>query len=195
MRRPLLLAISVALIAPMVFASPVLAGDRRCTGTLGAGYVDGNVIVPAGATCRLRGTRIDGNVLVRRGAFLVAYGVKVDGNIQAEHHRRVVVTTRTVNDVVVRSRIGGDIQLFDGGSAEVRRAIIGGNLQVKSNSRFQEAVRNTIRGDLQAFDNDGGFRIYRNRIDGNLQCKSNVPRPYGGSNHVDGNKEDQCRRF
>jgi hypothetical protein len=35
--------------------------------------------------------------------------------------------------------------------------------------------------------------VRKNRVDGNLQCKSNQPRPVGGGNRVDGNKEDQCR--
>jgi hypothetical protein len=157
--------------------------------------VDGNVIVPSDANCTLRGTRVDDNVLVRRGAVLEAFGVRVGGNIQAENHRRVLVQRRSVNDTVVRSRIGADIQLFDGRRGEVRRAVIGGNLQVKQNSGFQAAVRNVIGGDLQAFSNDGGFRIYANRIDGNLQCKSNHPPPFGGMNRVEGNKEDQCSRL
>jgi hypothetical protein len=185
----------LALIAPLLAAAPAQADDRRCTGTIGPADVDGNVIVPSGATCTLRGTRVDDNVLVRRAAVLEAFGVRVGGNIQAENHRRVSVKPRRINDRVVRSRVGGDIQLFDGGRGSVRRTVIGGNLQVKQNSGPQEAVRNLIDADLQAFSNNGGFRIHANRIDGNLQCKSNNPPPRGGLNLVQGNKEDQCRRL
>jgi hypothetical protein len=46
---------------------------------------------------------------------------------------------------------------------------------------------------VQAFQNTGGVTVARNRIDGNLQCKENSPRPTGGNNVVQGNKEDQCR--
>jgi hypothetical protein len=185
----------VILVAWLLVASPAEADDRRCTGVIRAVHVDGNVIVPAGARCQLRGTRVDDNVFVRKGSVLEAFGVRVGGNIQATQHRRVLVTTRTVNDVVVRSRVGGDIQLFDGVRGEVRRTVIGGNLQVKQNRGFQAALRNVIDADLQAFTNTGGFRIYANRIDGNLQCKSNDPPPYGGKNLVEGNKEDQCHRL
>jgi hypothetical protein len=190
MRRALL--IPLAVIVPLVAAAPAQADDRRCRGTIGSVHVDGNVIVPSGATCLLRNTRVDDNVFVRRGATLDARGVTVGGNIQATNHRHVLVTRRTTTD---RSRIGGDIQLFDGRRGEVRRAVIGGNLQVKQNSGPQEAVRNVIDGDLQAFSNTGGFRIAGNRIDGNLQCKGNQPPPHGGNNVVQGNKEDQCRRL
>jgi hypothetical protein len=195
LNRRHLLPVLIAIVAPLAVAAPAHADDRRCRGTIRAVHVDGNVIVPRGATCTLRGTRVDDNVFVRRGAVLEAFGVRVGGNIQATHHRRVLVAPRTVNTTVRRSRVGGDIQLFDGVRGVVRRTVIGGNLQVKQNSGFQASVRNVIDGDLQAFTNSGGFRIFANRIDGNLQCKSNNPPPHGGRNVVQGNKEDQCRRL
>jgi hypothetical protein len=193
-KRPLLLA-PLALIALAVAAAPAHADDRQCTGTIGAVDVDGNVIVPSDASCTLLGTRVDDDVFVRSGAVLEAFGVNVGGNLQAENHRRVIVAARTVNATVVQSRIGADIQLFDGDLGRVWQARIGGNLQVNQNSGFQEAVSNVIDGDLQAFSNTGGFRIYGNRIDGNLQCKSNDPPPVGGENVVQGNKEDQCSQL
>ena len=194
MKHGLVIAL-LALMAPLTIVAPAHADDRRCTGTIRAVNIDGNVIVPSGKSCKLLGTRVDDNVFVRRGAVLEAYGVRVEGNIQAGNHRRVLVRPRVVNDTVRRSRIGGDIQLFDGRRGNIRRTVIGGNLQVKQNTGFQAAVRNVVDADLQAFSNTGGFRIYRNRIDGNLQCKSNDPAPYGGQNTVQGNKEDQCRRL
>jgi hypothetical protein len=190
-----LVFIPLALVAPLLAAASAQADDRRCTGTIGAVDVDGNVIVPSGETCTLRGTRVDDNVFVKRGAVLEAFGVRVGGNIQAENHRRVLVAPRTADNTASRSRVGGDIQLFDGTRGKVRRTVIGGNLQVKQNKGFQEAVRNVIDADLQAFSNDGGFRIFANRIDGNLQCKSNHPPPHGGDNVVQGNKEDQCKQL
>lgn len=191
--KRLLLAVPLMLSASLLVAAPAHADDRRCSGTIGATYVDGNVIVPNGVDCILRGTRVDGNVIVKGRAKLVARGVQVDGNIQAENHRNVIVTGRRVNDRTVKSRIEGDIQLDSGNRGRVAGAVIGGNLQVKQNSGRQVALRNVIDGDLQAFSNEGGFRISGNRIDGNLQCKSNDPRPYGANNRVSGNKEDQCR--
>jgi len=50
-----------------------------------------------------------------------------------------------------------------------------------------------VGSDIQLFANDGAFVVVANRVDGNLQCKSNTPAPTGGSNVVQGNKEDQCR--
>ena len=176
-------------------AAPAHADDRRCAGTIGARSIDGNVIVPGGRTCRLNGTRVDDNVFVRDDSRLIARGVRVGGNIQAEDHQLVKVLSRKVSGELVRSRVGSDIQLTSGRFSEIRRAIIGGNLQSKENNRRQSAVMNRIDGDLQAFSNRNGYHIDRNVIDGNLQCKSNSPRPTGDHNRVQGNKEDQCSRM
>jgi hypothetical protein len=193
--KRLLLALPLTMVGALLVVGPAHADDRRCRGSIGAVHVDGNVIVPQGATCTLRGTRVDGNVHVNARARLLARGVRVGGSIQAENHRNVVVAPRRVNDRVVRSRVGSDIQLVSGRYGHVRRAVVGGNLQVKQNSARQVARGNVIDADLQAFSNKGGFRIFNNRIDGNLQCKSNSPRPHGAKNRVQGNKEDQCRRL
>ncbi|MGZ8622965.1 MAG: hypothetical protein ACXWYQ_02265, partial [Actinomycetota bacterium] len=61
MKRSLI--ILIALIAGSSYAvAPARADDRTCRGTIGPVHIDGNVIVPSGATCTLSGTRIDGNV-------------------------------------------------------------------------------------------------------------------------------------
>jgi hypothetical protein len=167
--KHLLIALPLALAGALVAVPEAYADDRRCAGKIRAMSIDGNVIVPSGRTCKLIGTRVDDNVHVNANAELVAKGVRVGGNIQAENHKRVVVRPRKG----VRSRVGGSIQLVQGG---------GGKL-----------LRNIVDGDIQLFSNDGRFKVRGNRLDGNLQCKSNRPRPVGGGNVVEGNKEDQCR--
>lgn len=157
----------------MLTAPAAHADDRTCRGTIGAAQVDGDVVVPRGATCTLNGTRVDGNVLVRANGTLYARGVRVDGNVQAENAKYVVVRERTVDRQVRRSFVGGSIQLVQGG---------GGRL-----------LGNVVDGDVQLFSNDRRFEVRRNVVDGNLQCKSNTPRPVGGGNRVEGDKENQCR--
>lgn len=176
MNRTATLAVTLApaaMAASLLVAPAAHADDRTCRGSIGNAQVDDNVIVPRGATCTLNGTRVDGNVEVRSGATLIARGVRVGGNIQAENHERVVVKSRAVDDRTVKSRIGGSIQLVQGG---------GGRL-----------LRNVVDSDIQLFSNDARFTVRGNVVGGNLQCKSNSPRPVGGGNRVEGNKEDQCR--
>lgn len=167
--KTILAAIPLALAGSLLVAAPASADDRVCRGTIGSKLIDGDVVVPKGASCTLLGTRVDGNVLVKGNATLVARGVKVDGNIQAGNHRRVVVTARDGS----KSRVEGSVQLKQGG---------GGTL-----------LGMVVNGDIQLFSNDARFTVRGNRVDGNLQCKSNRPKPIGGNNVVEGNKEDQCR--
>ncbi|MBA2532007.1 MAG: hypothetical protein H0V23_07860 [Nocardioidaceae bacterium] len=150
---------------PTLAATPAVAEERSCRGTLGAITVD-NLRVPQGTTCTLEGTRVKGTITVGGQATLRAAEVRVVGNVQAEDARRVVVRG---------SSIGGSIQHVQGASATINR--------------------NQITGDVQMFSNDGEIRISYNRINGNLQCKSNSPAPTGDGNRVDGNKEDQCARL
>ncbi|WP_067435803.1 hypothetical protein [Nocardioides jensenii] len=174
MKRMLALAalpITLATTFVGISAPAAQAGDDRvCRGAIGARYIDGNVIVPRGATCSLNGTRVDGDVKVYRNARLVASGVKVGGNIQAGHAKRVVVRVRSG----VPSRVDGNIQLKAGTNGGV-------------------IARARVNGDIQLFSNRGRFTVRGNVVDGNLQCKSNKPRPVGGNNRVEGNKENQCR--
>jgi hypothetical protein len=70
--------------------------------------LDGDVILPEGAMCKLLGTgSVDGNVHVESGATLKAKGVHIGGNVQAENHERVVVKALTGS----RSHVDGSIQL------------------------------------------------------------------------------------
>lgn len=126
---PLALTVSMLSVAP-----PAQADERVCRGSIGPRSIDGDVVVPRGATCRLGGTQVDGNVRVEGGATLVARGVRVGGNIQAENHRRVVVAKRDGT----RSRVGGSVQLVQGGGGELRGVVVG--------------------SDIQLFSNDGGVR-------------------------------------
>ena len=92
------------------------------------------------------------------------------------------------------SRVGGSVQVKQGGGAAVTESAVDGSIQLESNRpALRVRTRRWVR--VQAFQNRGGVEIEDNRIDGNLQCKSNSPAPTGGGNTVQGNKEDQCRRL
>ncbi len=185
----------VALAGILVGPSSVFAEERTCGGTLGAITVD-NLRVPQGRTCTLLGTYVKGTVKVEATATLYARGIRVIGNVQAENATRVDVVTRTLSDgTVVRSRVGGSVQLKQGGSANILSTIVTGDIQFESNSRALAARANRVGGSIQAFQNRGGVAIASNTIDGNLQCKENSPAPTGGGNVVGGNKEDQCARL
>jgi hypothetical protein len=162
------------------------AEETVCRGTIGDRTVD-NLRVPQDATCVLNGTRVKGTIKVQRNARLAANDVVVIGNVQAENARNV--------RVLDGSRIGGSVQVVQGGAATVADSRINADILVDENSRQLSILRNEVGGNVQAFQNSGGVEIRRNVIDGNLQCKENRPAPVGGRNIVQGNKEDQCKRL
>lgn len=174
-----LFTLTSALLSPSI----VKAEEVVCQSTLGAVTVD-NLRVPSGKTCNLNGTTVQGNIVVESNATLNANGVRVVGGVQSENAANVKVLSA--------STVGGSIQIKQGKAATIKASQINGDLQFESNTSRLVAEGNTIGGSLQAFQNTGGILIKTNNINGNLQCKENVPAPTGGSNVVQGVKEDQC---
>ncbi len=176
----------VVLGGSLVAAPQASAEETRCVGAIGARTLD-NVRVPQGKTCSLIGARVQGTIYVSANATLIARNVRVIGNVQAENHNKVVVSEGT--------RVGGSIQIDRGGPFKVVNSIVTGSIQVVSNTGASRLANNVVNADIQVFSHRNGIAIVNNRVDGNLQCKENVPRPTGGGNIVQGNKEDQCRRL
>lgn len=174
-----------------IAALPASAGDITCRTTITNRTIDGNVNVPAGANCTLRGVIVDGNVKVNSKAYANITGKsKIKGNVQAKGQRHVLVQGF--------SRVDGDVQARSGNSAFVGVAYVDGNVQIESNYGKVTVGSSQIKGDVQLFSNRGlnsnyTKTVFNNRIGGNLQCKSNTPAPYGYNNKVEGNKENQCR--
>jgi hypothetical protein len=176
--------VALTFTAGSMLIVPALAEERVCRGTIGPITLD-NVRVPQDARCTLNGTKVKGTITVQRNAVLDANDVLVIGNVQAENARNVIVRNT--------STIGGSVQIKQGGAATVARSKVNADIQFESNRAQVRALGNLVGGNIQAFQNRGGVEIRNNRVDGNLQCKENVPRPIGGGNIVQGNKEDQCR--
>ena len=118
------LGIAAALAASLSFVPAASADERTCRGSLGAITVD-NLRVPEGATCTLNGTSIKGTLKVEKGATLVASGIRLVGNVQAENAKSVTVKAG--------SRIGGSVQVKQGGGASVLDSTISGDIQYDEN--------------------------------------------------------------
>src|SRR5919106_213769 len=129
---------TVAMIIGFAFAlapSIAQAEERTCRGTLGGTTVD-NLRVPQGASCTLNGTTVKGTVKVERGATLIANGVRVIGNVQAENALNVVVRDG--------SRIGGSVQIVQGGRARVATSRVNGDILYDENRRALYVLRNEV---------------------------------------------------
>src|SRR5687768_13304488 len=118
--------VGLAVLAAASMSSPAYAEETKCRGTFGAVTVD-NLRVPQGATCRLNGTIVKGTIRVKGNATLIASGVRVVGNVQAESATKVVVRDS--------SRVGGSVQVKQGGTAKVISSRIRGDIQYDANAR------------------------------------------------------------
>jgi hypothetical protein len=154
-----------------------------CKGTIGTVRV-GDVHVPPGATCTLRGTTVSGQVSIGSGGTLIAHGAVVGGDVEGRGTQYVAILSW--------SSIGGALNLVQGGAATIRHARIGRNVQWTM-QRGQLALQQTIiRGDLDLDQNRGAVLIARNRIGGDLQCHHNSRRPVRISNVIAGQRAGQC---
>jgi predicted PilT family ATPase len=180
--RTLPAAASALALASLGLAPQAAAEETVCRGSMGRATVD-NLVVPQGARCILTRTIVQGTLQVERDATLGARRVRVTGNVHGENARRVNV---------IRSRVGGSVQVKQGAAASVRNSVITHDIQYDANRSALRASRNRVGGSIQVFQNTGGVLIASNRVDGNLQCKENAPPPRGSGNVVQGVKEDQC---
>jgi hypothetical protein len=165
---------------------PLLSGNVTCVGLrIGALALD-SVIVPAGASCTLEGTRLNGNIEVGAGAKLVASAVQVTGGVVADGAAELTLGSG--------SSIGGSVQMVRGGVASITGSTVLGNLQVDNMGGAVSASGNRVSGNLQAMANRGGVALLANTFGGVMQCKDNRPAPTGSGN-VATLKEDQCLRL
>jgi cytoskeletal protein CcmA (bactofilin family) len=152
-------------------------------------FVDGDVQADYAKRVVVLGSNIEGNIQATKTGFMKVAKSFVDGDVQAEYVRKVMV---------LWSRVYGNIQVDHAKLVRLVGNDVGGDIQVdKSFFSHKDSFvnRNKVEGNVQVFENRVRFSIYGNRIYGDLQCKDNFPPPVGGNNMVEGDKEDQCRRF
>ncbi|TXI18887.1 MAG: hypothetical protein E6Q62_05560 [Nitrosomonas sp.] len=178
------------IILAMYMVFPAFADDSRCTRTIGAVTIDGNVIVPAGRSCTLNGTRVKGNVELRdKAQVLIQNGATVIGNVQTDGANRVRILNSNINGNVQLTGITNSLRSL------ILHSHVGGTVDWNDNQAPLLIQYSDVDSDVKVNQNDRATGIYDNVIGGNLQCQSNVPAPRGARNIVDGNKEDQCARF
>jgi hypothetical protein len=186
----------------MLAAIPARADNTSCTGSVFGQTINGNLVVPDGASCSIAHVSVTGNVLVGTGAILVvADNVTISGNLQANQCKTVFIQP-----------LGGPVSV--GGSVAIRsctpqadqrlgyRAFpgsppvtIGGNFLCQSNShpcRAEGGFVSQITGNATISGNTGGTSfVGGNTIGGNLLCFGNTS-VAGGSNTVGGKRLGQC---
>ena len=183
MKRVLCLAGLVCSAALLVWAPAAAAGAVTCTGGTAnplTGTIDANVVVPAGASCRIQGT-VNGNVTAYNGA---AVGIRVGSSVSGNY---------TCNSCLFAdlggSTIGGNVAISNEAEGSfINGSTITGNLTIQSSSAGPESFSigvtggNEIGGNLSFNKNTGPSFIENNTIARNLTCDSNEPAPLSSGN-------------
>ena len=84
--------LSLTAAGTLVAAGPASADDTVCRGTISKRTIDGDLIVPKGATCAVNSLTVKGNVQVKDGATFRSYHSTVEGNVQADGFKYVRYT-------------------------------------------------------------------------------------------------------
>ena len=204
----------LALIALVfsVFVAPTQAASRAtyiCDGypsgmwpNLRPQLIDSNVLVPAGATCRLYVSEVTGNVVVE--GVLAGFGNTFDRNVivtggevffpipigshgLGRSHVQGNLHITTDGRVAVSARVDGNVSLEGAIYADFTYAAIGGNVSVKNSANvlfFDVGTRDDpgIGGNLSLVGN-ADVGISWTSIGGKLGCEGNDPAPAVGD-HV-----------
>jgi hypothetical protein len=172
------------------------AADTTCPPTNG-GTINGNLTVPALASCTLLNVTVTGNVQVGKGASLLvqpASGqtVTIGGNVQAAQCQSV----QFIPPSGVIS-VGGNVQIRNctGTSGYIGGPggpiTIGGNFACDNNSAECVAGVGSVRGNVEVNNNSGGSAapgaiVGANTVGGNVQVNNNSGSS-GNNTVVDGN--------
>jgi hypothetical protein len=153
-------------------AAPAHAADQTCTGPIGAVIIDGNVIVPPGASCALFGTRVTGNVLFGQGSRLLTQDATVVGNIQGEGAIRVRIYNTAVTNIQLKKVTLGIII----GSDSSCRAdpLVLGRIQLEENPAPITICKMSTRQDVQLTKNTGAIWVSENIVGEDLQVAENT---------------------
>jgi hypothetical protein len=171
--RLLVCLVSVCLsVGAFGLAAPAHAADATCTGTMGAVIVDGNVIVPPGATCELLGTTVVGNVLFGQGSRLLTENANVGGNIQGEGGKRIRIYNTRVTDIQLK-KVTKQIIIGSDRSCMIDPLVLG-RIQLEENSAEIAICKMSTRQDVQLTKNTGVIWVSENTIGEDLQVAENT---------------------
>jgi hypothetical protein len=202
----------VALLATAANAGPI----TKCTDSLGAVTVDGDIDVPTGAACSLLGTTVTGQVTVEGG--LIAGSVHIRGDLRADHARYLglygdstvggnVTAAHTTSSPPTSLPVGTLkanflCYIWIGGDVEIQGSSSDSPWVIGDPSGCSRAVQ--IGGNLEFHNNAGSISVQgypkasalisQNYIGGNLDCHNDTP-PASGiprSNSVRGKTLGEC---
>jgi hypothetical protein len=194
--------------ALQLFQPLVPASGTGCNGTY-YGVFAGNITISNGQTCTFLGGGVSGNI-IQNGGSLIISGATIKGDVQVNGSATVAVGpyTAITGNLTVQHlstgpaaqicgvKIQGNVQFQNnavavqiGDSTACPGNVIGGNLQVQSNTASTVIFGNVVGGDLHD-QNNAATQVFSNQVGGNLQCQNNSN--ISGSGNAAKLKQGQC---
>ncbi|MFF3253216.1 hypothetical protein ACFYWP_19905 [Actinacidiphila glaucinigra] len=139
--RSYLVAVSLVASGGLVtIAAPAQAAlTTTCVGEGGAVTVSGALVVPAGASCTLTGTKVKGTVTIEAGADLVAKGVTFSSTVAVGNNAYLDITDSSVKGAVTQQGAFG---------VHVQNTVANGGISAVDG--FLYSVDSTVKGDVRA---------------------------------------------
>ena len=179
------IATAMAMFGIMIAALPAArAADTTCPPSpLPGTTINGNLIVPANASCELDDGTVSGNVMVGTGASFqsipnTGQTVRIDGNIGADHCKAVVLDTTEGGGVI---SVEGNVDIRH--CANGRNSGYAGHVTISGNfvcaftsSSFGCGAQNGIvQGNLTVDNNSSanGSFVAGNQVSGNVDVSGN----------------------
>ena len=195
-----------------LFQPLVPASGTACNGVY-YGVFSGNIMVTSGQNCTFLAGGVTGN-LVENGGALTLTGATVQGNVQVNGASNVSIgPATTINGnlqiqsllagmvaQICGAKVQGNLQFQSnataveiGASSACPGNVIGGNLQVQSNTASTVIYGNSVNGNLQDQSNSAATQVSDNQVGGALQCQSNSS--ITGSGNTAKQKQGQCTGY
>ncbi|WP_330172203.1 hypothetical protein OG875_00540 [Streptomyces sp. NBC_01498] len=167
-----------------------------CVGDGGAVTVTNDLVVPAGKSCTLTGTRVKGSVTVEAGADLVAAGATFNGAVTVEENAYLDLTDTTVKGTLTtESAFGTHLEKANvkavtatGGFLYAVDSTVGGNLSTEAGELYVSGstLNTTLSGSNNQYTDvydstvKGAFTVSGNAL-GGVFCASEV---YGAATYT-----------
>jgi len=189
------LALTLALVlTALVVSTAISRADTSCTNTL-SGTIEGNVVVPSGASCTLSDVTVTGGVQVLQNASLTVDAtqqpVTINGNVLATNCAFALLEGGV--------SVGGNVQIqgCSQQSGFVGPGIkIGGNFQCQNNSGACEGDLGDVHGSVLISNNSSNIPsdVSLTSVGGVLQCQGNSASPTHsfGPDWANGQLSGQC---
>ncbi|WP_327365942.1 hypothetical protein [Streptomyces sp. NBC_01217] len=150
-----------------------------CVGDGGAVTVSNDLVVPAGKSCTLTGTRVKGTVTVEAGADLVAAGATFNGAVTVEENAYLDLTDTTVKGALTTHSAFGahldksNLKAVDAteGFVYMVDSTLGGNVSTEAGELYVSG--STLSGSLTG-DGNQYSDVYDSTVKGALTVNGNT---------------------